>query len=88
MKKITCLLIFSSVFLSGCVPASLGRNVPLQQMWYPTKSVPNTAIVVIEESQSATFDCLTRWVGTRNPFSLRRDNRLLTGLGGHLFWNR
>ena len=55
MKRITYLLILSSVFLSGCVSTSLGINVSVQDVMNETEP---KAIVVIEESQSATFNCI------------------------------
>jgi PBP1b-binding outer membrane lipoprotein LpoB len=55
MKRIIYLLILSSVFLSGCVSTSFGINVSVQDVINKTEP---KAIVVLEESQSATFNCI------------------------------
>ena len=80
MKVVTCLLILSSVFLSGCASTFGGSTSPADLVSKKVFSEYTTNYEMTE-----TFDCLTRWVGTKNPFSLRReiaDN----GLKGHLFW--
>ena len=79
MKKITYLLILSSVFLSGCASTLGGSTSPADLV---SKKV--FAEYTTNYEMTETFDCLTRWVGTKNPFSLRReiaDN----GLKGHLY---
>jgi len=40
---------------------------------------------ITEYEMIETFDCLARWVGSKNPIGLRRE---ITddGLRGHLFW--
>jgi len=80
MKKITCLLILSTIFLTGCASTLGGSTSPADLV---SKKV--FAEYTTNYEMTETFDCLTRWVGTKNPFSLRREIDS-DGLGGHLFW--
>jgi uncharacterized protein YceK len=78
MKLVTFLLILSSVFLSGC--GSIFANSPADLESKKKLFAEYTTNYEMTE----TFDCLARWIGTRVPWSLRReiaDN----GLKGHLF---
>jgi hypothetical protein len=79
MKLVTCLLILSSVFLSGCARTLGGATSPAD-----LESKKVFAEYTTNYEMTETFDCLTRWAGTRNPYSLRReiaDN----GLKGHIY---
>jgi uncharacterized protein YceK len=80
MKKTIYLLIVCLFFMSGCASLVGGSATPQD---LETKKVFATYKTNYEMTE--TFDCLTRWVGTKLPFSLRREIAD-DGLKGHLFW--
>mgnify|MGYP003127110056 CR=1 FL=1 len=80
MKNVISLIILSSVLLSGCASTLGGSTSPEDLLTKDVSGKYTTKNEMIE-----VFDCLTRWVGTKMPFALRREITS-DGAQGHLFW--
>ena len=78
--SVISLIILSSVLLSGCASTLGGSTSPEDLLTKDVSGKYTTKNEMIE-----VFDCLTRWVGTKMPFALRREITS-DGAQGHLFW--